>query len=131
MSFSTDRNPFVSAYSLARRSGFLNTSLGRRLFKSAYFLYKRYLEDDLQDLVKAFPDLVGDGNVLDIGANIGYTATVLARFIKPHRKIFAFEPEPFNFRILQQTASSARVRRQNRPDAMCCRCRKWDHRPVD
>ena len=54
--------------------------------------------------MQAFPDLVGEGNVLDIGANIGYTATVLARAIKPNRKVFAFEPEPFNFRILQQTA---------------------------
>jgi FkbM family methyltransferase len=97
-------NPFIRAYSLARRSGFLGTSFGRRLFKSAYFLYKRYLEDDLQDLVQAFPDLIGEGNVLDIGANIGYTATVLARFVKPNRKIFAFEPEPFNFGILQQSA---------------------------
>ena len=40
---------------------------------------------------------------LDIGANIGYTATVLAQVIKPNRKVFAFEPEPFNFKILQQT----------------------------
>jgi FkbM family methyltransferase len=49
--------------------------------------------------------LVGEGNVLDIGANIGYTATVLARFIKPNCKVFAFEPEPFNFGILQQIAA--------------------------
>lgn len=105
MSFWTDRrSPFASAYSLARRSGFLNVPLGWRLFKSAYFLYKRYIEDDLQDLVKAFPDLVGDGNVLDIGANIGYTAVVLARAVNPNRKVFAFEPEPFNFRLLQQVA---------------------------
>ncbi|MGB2663782.1 MAG: FkbM family methyltransferase [Candidatus Acidiferrum sp.] len=97
-------NPFVRAYSLVRRSGFLRTSLGRRLFKSAYFLYKRYLEDDLQDLLRAFPDLVAEGNVLDIGANIGYTAALLARYIKPNRKVFAFEPEPFNFGILQQMA---------------------------
>jgi FkbM family methyltransferase len=97
-------NPFIRAYSLVRRSGLLQTSVGRRLFKSAYFLYKRYLEDDLQDLLQAFPVLVGEGDVLDIGANIGYTATVLARFIKPNRKVFAFEPEPFNFGILQQTA---------------------------
>ena len=54
--------------------------------------------------MQAFPALVGEGNVLDIGANIGYTATVLARSIKPNRKVFAFEPEPFNFRILEQTA---------------------------
>jgi FkbM family methyltransferase len=95
---------FLKTYSLARRSGFLDTSLGRRLFKTAYFLYKRCIEDDLQALMQAFPDLVGEGNVLDIGANIGYTAAVLARAAKPNRKVFAFEPEPFNFGILRQTA---------------------------
>lgn len=104
MSISTEPgNPLLKTYFLVRRSGFLQTSLGRRLFKSAYFLYKRYIEDDLEDLLRAFPDLVGNGNVLDIGANIVYTATVLARAIKPNRKVFAFEPEPFNFKILQQT----------------------------
>ena len=108
MNISTDPgNPLLRAYSLVRSSGFLRTSLGRRLFKSAYFLYKRYVEDDLKDLVEAFPGLVGEGNVLDIGANIGYTASVLARAAKPNRKVFAFEPEPFNFSILQQTAQRA------------------------
>ena len=105
MIISTARgNAFESAYSLVRRSGFMRTSLGRRLFKSAYFLYKRYIEDDLEDLVLAFPALVSGGNVLDIGANIGYTAAVLARATKSGCKVYAFEPEPFNFRILQQTA---------------------------
>ena len=87
-----------------KRSGLLRTSFGRRLFKSAYFLYKRYLEDDLHDLVRAFPILVGEGDILDIGANIGYTAAVLARAAKFDSKVYAFEPETFNFRILQQTA---------------------------
>ena len=106
MNLSSDRgNPLLNAYSLARRSGFLRTSFGRRLFKSAYFLYKRYIEDDLDDLMRVFPDLIGGGDVLDIGANIGYTAAVLARATKSGRKIYAFEPEPFNFRILQQTAN--------------------------
>ncbi len=105
MSLSTDRgNPLLSAYSLVKRSGFLETSLGRRFFKSAYFVYKRYAEDDLQDLVRAFPVLIRGGDVLDIGANIGYTAAVLARAIAPDEKVYAFEPEPFNFRLLQQTA---------------------------
>ena len=54
-------NTFVDAYSLVRRSGFLQTSLGRRLFKSAYFLYKRYFEDDLRDLVRFHPALVSGG----------------------------------------------------------------------
>jgi FkbM family methyltransferase len=106
VSLSTERgNAFVDAYSLVRRSGFLQTSLGRRLFKSAYFLYKRYFEDDLRDLVLSHPALVSGGNVLDIGANIGYTAAVLARALERGRKVYAFEPEPFNFGILQQTAA--------------------------
>jgi FkbM family methyltransferase len=105
MNLSSDRgNPLLSAYSLVRRSGFLRTSFGRRLFKAAYFLYKRYVEDDLRDLVVSFPALVGGGNILDIGANIGYTAAVLARAAETGRKVYAFEPEPFNFRLLQQTA---------------------------
>lgn len=105
MNLSTGQgNPLLSAYALVRRSGFLRTPLGRRLFRSAYFLYKRYFEDDLRDLVLSHPGIVGGGNVLDIGANIGYTAAVLARAAAPNRKVYAFEPEPFNFRLLQQTA---------------------------
>lgn len=105
MNLPTDRgNPFLIAYSLVRRSGFLRTSLGRRLFKSAYFLYKRYVEDDLRNLVHSFPAFVSGGDVLDIGANIGYTAAVLARATDPGRKVYAFEPEPFNFMLLEQTA---------------------------
>jgi FkbM family methyltransferase len=94
MNLSTERgNALVGAYSLVRRSGFLRTSLGRRLFKSAYFLYKRYFEDDLRDLVRSHPALVSGGNVLDIGANIGYTAAVLARAAEHGRKVYAFEFE--------------------------------------
>jgi FkbM family methyltransferase len=105
MNLSDDRrNPFLIAYSLVRRTGILQTALGRRLFKSAYFLYKRYIEDDLRELLRAYPAIVGEGNVLDIGANIGYTAAVLARAAKTGRKVYAFEPEPFNFRLLEQTA---------------------------
>jgi FkbM family methyltransferase len=105
MSNSTERgSALLKAYSLVRRSGFLRTALGRRLFKSAYFLYKRYIEDDLRGLLISFPELAGRGNILDIGANIGYTAAVLARTAESGCNVYAFEPEPFNFRILQQTA---------------------------
>jgi protein-L-isoaspartate O-methyltransferase len=84
---------FVGAYYLARHSGLLETSFGRRLFKSAYFLYKRYIEHDLQELLRAFPYLLGKGDVLDIGANVGYTASLLARATGSGCKIYAFEPE--------------------------------------
>jgi FkbM family methyltransferase len=82
----------------------LQTTIGCRLFTSAYFLYKRYIEDDLYHLLRSFPLLVSGGNVLDVGANIGYTSTVFARAIESSQKVYAFEPEHFNFSILQQTA---------------------------
>ena len=97
-------NALLIAYSLVKQSGFLGTALGRRLFRSTYFAYKRLVEDNLADLLLAFPDLVAGGDVLDIGANLGYTAAVLARATLPDALIYAFEPEPSNFRILEQTA---------------------------
>jgi FkbM family methyltransferase len=95
----------METYSLVSRSGLLQTAIGRELFRSAYFLYKRYIEDGLQGLLTSRPGLVHSGNVLDIGANIGFTATVLARAVDPGYRVYAFEPEPCNFGMLRQTAS--------------------------
>jgi FkbM family methyltransferase len=95
----------MGSYSLVKRSGLLETAVGRQLFRSAYFLYKRRIEDDLHGLVVSRPELVRCGNILDIGANIGFTATVLARAIDPGYHVYAFEPEPYNFGMLQETAN--------------------------
>jgi FkbM family methyltransferase len=84
----------------------LETSAGRRLFTSAYFVYKRYIEDDLQDLVRLHPALLRGGNALDVGANIGYTASLLARATDPGCRVYAFEPEAFNYSILQRVAAA-------------------------
>ena len=108
--FPTRDELLMSSYSLVRKSGLLETTVGRRLFRSAYFLYKGFIEDDLQDLVRARPGLLRGGNVLDVGANIGYTATVLARTLDPAYRVYAFEPEPFNYRMLQQTAAQPQLR---------------------
>jgi FkbM family methyltransferase len=54
--------------------------------------------------VQSRPELLRGGNVLDVGANIGYTATVLARATDPGQKVYAFEPEPFNYKMLQRIA---------------------------
>jgi len=39
--------------------------------------------------------------VLDIGANVGYYSLMIARDLKGSGRIYAFEPEPFNFRLLK------------------------------
>ena len=96
----------TGAYSRARKSGLLDTTAGRWLFTSSYNLYKRYLEDPFHALAHSHPELFRGGHVLDIGANIGYTATVFARAIDPPYRVYAFEPEEFNFSLLQHSIRS-------------------------
>ncbi len=46
--------------------------------------------------------LLSPGSVfLDVGANIGYFTLLAARMVGPGGQVFAFEPEPENFRLLQ------------------------------
>lgn len=46
---------------------------------------------------------LGKGEVvLDIGANIGYYTLLFAELVGEQGKVFAFEPDPTNFRLLQR-----------------------------
>jgi FkbM family methyltransferase len=74
-----------------------------RIFLSSFFAYKRFMEDPLANLLRKHPGIVAGGDVLDVGANVGYTADVLARAIAPGRRVWAFEPEPVNFRRMTET----------------------------
>ncbi len=44
--------------------------------------------------------------VVDIGANIGYYTLLMARQVGPAGKVFAFEPDPFNFSLLEENVRS-------------------------
>lgn len=96
-------------YSLARRSGILGTRVGRKLFTASYFGYKRYVEDPFAALAKRRPDLFRGGDILDIGANIGYTASLFARASDADARVYAFEPEPFNFQLLEKGVRDRRL----------------------
>jgi FkbM family methyltransferase len=97
-------------YSLVRRSGLLSTSPGRWLFSRAYFVYKRYLEDPFHGLISQHPQLFQGGHILDIGANIGYTSSLFSGAIGESYRVYSFEPEPFNFRLLEKIAAAPRAR---------------------
>lgn len=94
---------FTGAYSLCRRTGLLKTRLGSAAFRASYFIYKRHLEDPFAALASRHPEVFRGGDILDIGANIGYTATLFAKVCDPDATVFAFEPESFNFALLERS----------------------------
>jgi FkbM family methyltransferase len=76
--------------------------IGEKLFLAAYFLYKRFAEDPFAALTRKHPELFRGGDIIDVGANAGYTALVFAGVASPTGRVWAFEPEPLNFARLQR-----------------------------
>jgi len=98
-------NPFLTTYSLANRTGLLNFPTAQSLFSHAYFAYKKWIEDPYTPLVQKSPELFKGGNILDVGANIGYTAALFAKVVSPGFRVYAFEPEDRNFKMLKHSVS--------------------------
>jgi FkbM family methyltransferase len=92
----------TGSYSCVKSFRLLDTQVGRRFFVRSYFLYKRYLEDFSFHLVRRRPELFRGGHVIDVGANIGYTATVFAKALDPGFRVYAFEPEDVNFEMFSE-----------------------------
>lgn len=92
-------------YALIESSGMLDQELMHRAFVRAYFLYKRHVEDPFVQLTRRHPKLFHAGHILDVGANIGYTATVFRRALSPGFRVFAFEAEERNAATLRKTVS--------------------------
>jgi len=93
---------FAGAYGLARPDRLFQNSAFRRTFVSAYFLYKKLFEDPFWNLVRRQPKLFQNGDILDIGANIGYTSAVFAGALKPDSKVYAFEPDQLSYGLLEE-----------------------------
>lgn len=92
----------TGAYSLVNSAGFLQSGAGKRVFSASYFLYKRYWEDPFANLLHRIPGLLGTGDVIDIGANVGYTACLFAGISERASKVYAFEPDRANFQLLTE-----------------------------
>ena len=98
----------TSVYSLARSAGLFQFGWFQSLFVSSYFLYKRFWEDPFWGLLHRRPELFRNGDVLDIGANIGYTASLFARAVDADSRVYAFEPDQESFAVLTRV-----LRRKN------------------
>jgi FkbM family methyltransferase len=86
----------VRIYGHVNRAGWLAHPAALSLFSRSYFAYKRIIEDPFHALAIRAPGLFHGGDILDIGANIGYTAVVFARALDAGRRVHAFEPETRN-----------------------------------
>jgi FkbM family methyltransferase len=104
---------FTRAYNLARSAKLFEIPAFKRVFLFSYFLYKRWYEDPFRALAKRSPELFAGGDVLDIGANIGYTACVFAAAVRPPSRVYAFEPDLASFATLGEI-----VRRKNLGEAV-------------
>jgi FkbM family methyltransferase len=113
MSGKSSSNIFTRVYNLARAAGLFEIPLFKRFFLFSYFLYKRWCEDPFWALAKRNSELFGNGDILDVGANIGYTACVFVETIKPPGKVYAFEPDTDSFATLGEV-----IRRKNLGDAV-------------
>jgi FkbM family methyltransferase len=105
---------FPRVYALARRAGLTDRPWFEHVFGRSYFLYKRWLEDPFHDLARRSPELFRGGNVIDVGANIGYDAVVFARAAELPFRVLAIEPEARNLAMLERSVArhgvAARVR---------------------
>jgi FkbM family methyltransferase len=101
------QDALLRIYGAARSAGVLEHPWAERVFVRSYFLYKRYLEDPFHALIATEPALFLGGHVLDVGANVGYTAAVFAR--ATDRNVYAFEPDARNFRMLERMVTHANI----------------------
>lgn len=112
-------------YRLLRVDRWARTRAGERLFLAAFFAYKRWIEDPHAAFAKRHPEVFAGGHVLDVGANVGYTASVFARAISPGFRVYALEPDAVNFARLQRV-----TRRLTNVVAMCTAAGDHDGRAL-
>ena len=95
-------------YRGVKATGLLNTRWGRRVFESAYHLYKERFEAGPIGMLR--PWVRPNSVVLDIGANVGFFTLRFASWVQgPCGKVLALEPEAVNFAGLQRAVARAGV----------------------
>jgi FkbM family methyltransferase len=97
-----------AAYRRLRLDRVGHSGPGADMFAGAYWLYKRWIEDPHAGLVRRHGELFLGGDIIDVGANIGYTTSLFARAVEPSGRVYSFEPEAHNFERLSKVAQKHR-----------------------
>ena len=90
----------VSIYSRLIDSPLFANEWMQRMLVAAYFAYKRLYEDPFRWLILHRPELFSGGDILDIGANIGYTSSLFAQAVQSGSRVYSLEPDAFCYRLL-------------------------------
>lgn len=85
--------------------------LGNFLYKTSFPLYKKMYsvfknKQDAFEIELLKKHIKSGDTVLDIGANIGFYATILSDIVGEKGKIHCFEPDTTNFNHLKKTTAS-------------------------
>ncbi len=88
----------LASFATLRKTGLLQSRLGRWAFERSYDVYKEIVEAPLIDRLRV---CVPPGTtVIDVGANIGFFTGRFARWVGAEGHVIAIEPEPVNFTSL-------------------------------
>lgn len=132
---------FVNLFLLLATLGFRKLPLGKGLFyriysrmKNKYGVVRIMTNDDvpllidLKDniiatflieygewepgLTRVMKKLIKPGmRVIDIGAHVGYSTTLMSKLVGPTGAVTSFEPEPYNYSLLVKNAGASRTAR--------------------
>lgn len=80
----------------------LETHLGQRVFTGFYFFYKKNIEDNADYFLNKYGANLASGNIIDVGANIGYSSILFQKHLQKPYNVIAFEPEPWNLMVLKK-----------------------------
>ncbi len=90
----------LGAFSLVRRTGILDSRVGRTVFEWCYERYKTLIEAGEIEGLAAFAK--PGSLVIDVGANVGFFTTRFAGWVGPSGRVIAIEPEAVNFARLSR-----------------------------
>ena len=89
----------------------LSLKFGNFLYKNCFPLYKTMYrafknKQDAEE-ISLLKKLIKPGDkIIDIGANIGFYATILSEFTEANGKVYCFEPDSTNFNYLKKATAN-------------------------